>query len=170
MSQARMKGGEPEAPIRYGSAFAWCIFVLVLIAGAWSIGLLQFGAGPAADPQPLARVLSGSSPFWDSLGQQLEQSGVARANEEILGPFSDIAARVAAALYTAVLPEARESSLHWALLLLTPLIAVALFALRGGRGAKGADGIERPCGLREYLLPAAIYSHRSARVDIGLYL
>lgn len=35
---------------------------------------------------------------------------------------------------------------------------------------KGADGVERRCGLREYLLPAAIYSHRSARVDIGLYL
>jgi len=163
-------GGVPEASIRYGTALAWCIFVLLLIAGAWSIGLLQFGSEPATERHPLARVLSGASPYWDALGQQVEQSGVARANQEILGPFSDIAARVAAALYTAVLPEARESSLHWALLLLTPLIAVALFALRRGRGAKGADGVERPRGLREYLLPAEIYMHRSARVDIGLYL
>lgn len=115
-------------------------------------------------------MLSGESPFRDSIRRQIEQTGIAQANEEILGPYSDIAARVATALYTAVLPEARKSSLHWALLLLTPLIAIALFILRGGRGAKGADGVERPCGLREYVLPAAIYSHRSARVDIGLYL
>jgi sterol desaturase/sphingolipid hydroxylase (fatty acid hydroxylase superfamily) len=47
---------------------------------------------------------------------------------------------------------------------------VALYVLRGGRGAKGIDGEERPAGLREYLLPRAIYTHPSARVDIGLYL
>ncbi len=158
------------APIRHGPAFVWCVFVLVLVAGAWSIGLIQFGAEPGTETQPLARLLSGESPFAESVRQQLEQSGIARASEEILGPFSDISAHVAAALYTAVLPEASESSLHWALLLLTPLIAIVLFVLRAGRGAKGADGVERQYGLREYLLPAAIYTHRSARVDIGLYL
>lgn len=170
MARVEVLGSAPETPIRYGSAIAWCAFVLVVVAWGSSIGLLHFGNQTSVAPEPWAQLLSGESPFWDSVRQQVAHSGLAQANEAILGPFSDIAAQVAAALYKAVLPEARKSSLHWALLLLTPLIAVALFALRRGRGAKGADGTERPCGLREYLLPAAIYTHRSARVDIGLYL
>lgn len=162
--------GATDSRIRRGPAIAWCLFLLLVVAGAWSSGMLHVGATPMAAPQPLAGALSGDSPFKETVRLQLERSGIAQASEEILGPFSDISARIATAIYTAVLPEARKSSLHWAILLVTPLIALALFALRRGRGAKGADGVERPCSLREYLLPAAIYTHRSARVDIGLYL
>lgn len=169
-ADAGLSAGSVPAPIRYGPALVWCCFVAILVAGAWSIGLLQSGTEPEANRGPLAELLSGESPFRDEIRQQVKETGIARVNEEILGPFSDISARVAGALYTAVLPEASESSLHWVLLLLTPPIAIVLFLLRSGRGAKGADGVERPCGLREYLLPAAIYTHRSARVDIGLYL
>jgi sterol desaturase/sphingolipid hydroxylase (fatty acid hydroxylase superfamily) len=88
---------------------------------------------------------------------------------EILGPFSAIANQVADALWEAVLPGA-PSPLHWPLLLVTALLTIAFCIVRKGRGAKGADGIERPMGLLEYLLPRAIYTHRSARVDIWLYL
>jgi len=148
----------------------WCVFVLVMVAWSWSTGLLHVGKEANVAPGPWAHWLSGDSPFKEAVRLQLERSGITQASEEILGPFSDISARIATAIYTAVLPEARKSSLHWAILLMTPLIALALFAFRRGRGAKGADGVERPCSLREYLLPAAIYTHRSARVDIGLYL
>jgi sterol desaturase/sphingolipid hydroxylase (fatty acid hydroxylase superfamily) len=82
---------------------------------------------------------------------------------------SEQARGIAAALYGAVVPHA-QSSLYWPFLLLTVVLAVALYVARKGRGAKGADGRERPCTLREYLLPAGIYRHPSARVDIGLYL
>ncbi|HME41243.1 MAG TPA: sterol desaturase family protein [Steroidobacteraceae bacterium] len=80
-----------------------------------------------------------------------------------------IAHRVAVALYGAIVPGA-QSSLYWPFLVLTVVLALALYVMRSGRGAKGADGRERPCTLREYLLPSAIYTHLSARVDIGLYL
>ncbi len=76
---------------------------------------------------------------------------------------------VAAALYGAVVPGI-QSSLYWPFLLLTVVLAAALFVIRKGRGSKGADGRERSCTLLEYLLPRSIYTHPSARVDIGLYL
>lgn len=88
---AGLSAGRVTAPIRYGPAISWCAFVLALIAGACSIGLLHFDTAPAEDPPPPARALSGISPFWDTVGQQFEQSGVARTSEEILGPSPALA-------------------------------------------------------------------------------
>jgi hypothetical protein len=60
--------------------------------------------------------------------------------------------------------------LHWPLLALMLATGLAFFVIRAGRGARGADGHERRVGLTEYLLPRKIYTHPSARVDIGLYV
>jgi sterol desaturase/sphingolipid hydroxylase (fatty acid hydroxylase superfamily) len=90
--------------------------------------------------------------------------------DEIVGPFSDIASQVAAALLDAVHPNSRANTLWWPLLLLLILTTVAFWYFRDGRGAKDADGREKPMGLFEYLFPKKIYTHPSARVDIGLYL
>jgi sterol desaturase/sphingolipid hydroxylase (fatty acid hydroxylase superfamily) len=114
-------------------------------------------------------LLTGESPLKREAKNLAQTLAVDQSAREILGPFSDIAHRVAAALYGAVLPNA-HSSLHWPFLILTVILAAALFVMRQGRGAKSADGRERPCALLEYLLPRSIYTHPSARVDVGLYL
>ncbi len=118
----------------------------------------------------MAEILDGKSPFKEEVVQLLEQSGIKDSAEEILGPFSDITNQVAEALWNAVLPSATTNSLYWPLLVLTALITVGFWIFRRGRGAKGADGHERPMGLLEYVLPKSIYTHKSARVDIWLYL
>ena len=89
--------------------------------------------------------------------------------EDIIGPFSDMARQIAAALRDAVLPGP-GSTFWWPLLLLTLLITIAFWIFRDGRGAKDADGKEQRMGLLEYVLPKRIYTHPSARVDIWLYL
>lgn len=117
----------------------------------------------------MADLLDGKGPFEDEVQQFIAESGIRETSEEILGPFSDIANRIVEAVWNAVFPSS-SSSLWWPLLLLTAIIAVVLWIFRKGRGAKDADGRERPMGLFEYLLPKRIYTHQSARVDIGLYL
>lgn len=145
----------------------------------WLVLLTATGAGALADvavaPVPAAAesaaaLLSGDSPFKADIVHVLADLGVPSRSEQILGPFSDVASRIGDALYESILPGARTSSLHWPLLLLTGLIAIALYGLRRGRGARGADGCERRRGLADYLLPGEIYRHVSARVDVGLYL
>ncbi|MFT5691224.1 MAG: sterol desaturase/sphingolipid hydroxylase (fatty acid hydroxylase superfamily) [Oceanicoccus sp.] len=89
--------------------------------------------------------------------------------DTILGPFSDIANQIGTALMDAVLP-APTSTLGWPLLLLTFFTAMVFWFIRTGRGAKDANGRERPMKFVEYLFPKKIYTHQSARVDIGLYL
>ncbi|MGA2399211.1 MAG: sterol desaturase family protein [Steroidobacteraceae bacterium] len=137
---------------------------------------------PAADPgvaQPTAwprnieildGLLSGASPFKESARHIAVSAGLADFSKRTLGPYSEIAARIADVVYEAVLPSSRSGTLHWPLLILTLVIGVGLFVIRAGRGARGADGRERKVGLAEYLLPREIYAHPSARVDIGLYL
>ena len=60
--------------------------------------------------------------------------------------------------------------LTWPTLLLTAGLATTIWLLRKGVGAKGADGRVRRMPLGQYLLPAEIYTHVSARVDVGLYV
>ncbi len=115
-------------------------------------------------------ALSGRSPLKAEASDALVASRVGKAAHDILGPYSDLADRIASSMYEAVLPSSRSGTLHWPILVLTIVIAIGFFFARRGRGAKDADGRERPCGLREYLLPSRLYRHPSARVDIGLYL
>ncbi len=60
--------------------------------------------------------------------------------------------------------------LTWPILLLTVGLATTIWLLRNGGGAKGADGRVRKMPLRQFLLPSEIYTHASARVDVGLYV
>ena len=60
--------------------------------------------------------------------------------------------------------------LTWPVLLLTVGLATTIWLFRKGVGAKGADGRVRKMPLRQFLLPAEIYTHVSARVDVGLYV
>lgn len=117
----------------------------------------------------MADVLDGKGPFKEQMQQFVAESGLKESSEEILGPFSDITNRVAEAVWNAVFPGA-TTTLWWPMLVLTALITIAFWFFRKGRGAKDADGRERPMGLLEYLVPKKIYTHQSARVDIWLYL
>ena len=60
--------------------------------------------------------------------------------------------------------------LTWPILLLTAGLATTIWLFRNGAGAKGADGRMRKMPLRQFLLPTEIYTHVSARVDVGLYV
>jgi sterol desaturase/sphingolipid hydroxylase (fatty acid hydroxylase superfamily) len=60
--------------------------------------------------------------------------------------------------------------LHWYIILLTLVLATLIFLIRGGHGARGADGRERKTSYLNYLLPKDIYTHISARVDIWLWV
>lgn len=145
------------------AAAAYVGLLLLLVAG------VVFWSGTDSLAGRAVAFLGGGSPFREAVVESVGASVPAQQAATILGPYSDIAARVGNALYVSVLPPV-GNSLNWFILLVTLVIAVALYFLRGGRGAKSADGVERPAGLREYLFPRAIYSHPSARVDIGLYL
>jgi sterol desaturase/sphingolipid hydroxylase (fatty acid hydroxylase superfamily) len=81
------------------------------------------------------------------------------------GPMTELAAR-ASALFAENLPK----DLRWSMLLTMLALATCIWLLRGGHGAKGADGRERASGLLAFLLPRDIYTHPSARVDVWLYL
>lgn len=117
----------------------------------------------------MVEVLTGKSPFKEQAQEYAQQSGIAESAEEILGPFSEMATMVADSLWNAGFPSSSTNSLHWPYLLVTLVLCIVLWKFRSGRGAKDADGVERPMGLLSYLFPRRIYTHRSARVDIGLY-
>ena len=119
----------------------------------------------------MAQVLSPESPFKQEVQQYLEESGIKETTDEILGPFSDITNQVVEAMWNALLPGSPFSSLSWELLTFTFICAAAFWFFRKGRGSKDSNGRERPAkSLLQYLFPKDIYTHQSARVDIGLYL
>ena len=119
----------------------------------------------------MAQLLSPESPFKEEVQRYLEESGVKERTDEILGPFSDITNQVAEAIWNALLPGSPFSSLSWELLTFTFICAAGFWFFRKGRGSKDASGRERPTtSLLQYLFPKDIYTHRSARVDIGLYV
>jgi len=115
-------------------------------------------------------ILTGESPFKEDLKILLNDAGVTSASEQVLGPFTEITQAVGEAILDGFLPASTTNSLHWPFLLLTVALAIVLFVVRKGRGAKGADGTERPAGFWQYLLPRDIYMHQSSFVDVGLYV
>ena len=88
--------------------------------------------------------------------------------EAIVGPFTDLLRRASGVwdIIAANVPR----DLHWKTLLLTLFLAILIYLLRRGHGAKSAGGRERKTGLLNFVLPKDIYTHISARVDIWLYL
>ncbi|MEL7185707.1 MAG: sterol desaturase family protein [Pseudomonadota bacterium] len=86
----------------------------------------------------------------------------------ITGPFTELVQESARIIWN-VTAENMPNDLHWRTLLLTAALAIAIYYLRGGHGARDAGGRERKTSLLNYLLPKDIYTHVSARVDIALY-
>ncbi|MDG2376292.1 MAG: sterol desaturase family protein [Woeseiaceae bacterium] len=119
----------------------------------------------------MAQELSPESPFKEEVQKYLEESGVKETTDEILGPFSEITNQILEAMWNALLPGSPFSSLSWELLTFTFICAAVFWFSRKGRGSKDSTGRERPAkNLLQYLFPKDIYTHQSARVDIGLYL
>lgn len=88
---------------------------------------------------------------------------------EVVGPFTDMVQRSAQVIWQ-VAADNVPKDLQWQYIALTVVLATFIWWKRGGRGAKGADGRERPSGLLDFLLPRDIYTHVSARVDIWLWV
>jgi len=85
------------------------------------------------------------------------------------GPLTEMTREALAVVWnTAAANVPRD--LHWYMILLTLAMATAIYFVRGGRGAKGADGRERKTGLLNFLLPRDIYTHVSPRVDVWLWV
>ncbi|MEH6592907.1 MAG: fatty acid hydroxylase family protein, partial [Halioglobus sp.] len=88
---------------------------------------------------------------------------------ESIGPLTEASDWLANFIWQD-LASAVPHDLQWKIILLTLAIATGIFWARGGRGSRGADGGERKANLLQYLFPKDIYSHTSARVDVGLYV
>jgi sterol desaturase/sphingolipid hydroxylase (fatty acid hydroxylase superfamily) len=88
---------------------------------------------------------------------------------QAVGPFTELVDTYGPQVWNTLAANVPRD-LHWNWLLLMFAIALLIFVLRGGRGAKGADGRERSSGLLQFLLPRDIYSHVSARVDVWLWV
>ena len=88
---------------------------------------------------------------------------------ETIGPFTDMVQQVASVVWVTV-ADNTPRDLHWYIILLTLFLATLIFLIRGGHGARGADGRERKTAYLNYILPKDIYTHISARVDIWLWV
>lgn len=89
--------------------------------------------------------------------------------EAIVGPFTDMVQQIFPVVWDTAAANI-PGDLHWDRLVITFVLAIALFYYFRGRGSKGADGRERAASLREYLLPRDIYTHISARTDVWLWV
>ena len=85
------------------------------------------------------------------------------------GPFTELLEQYGPRVWETLAANVPRD-LRWNWLLFMVAIALAIYLVRKGRGAKGADGRERPSGLLEFLLPRDIYTHVSARVDVWLWV
>ena len=89
--------------------------------------------------------------------------------ETSIGPLTFLTEEVGGYVWHSVSTDF-PADLLWPSLLMTLILATALYAYRNGRGSRGADGRERPASYLQFLLPRDIYTHASARVDIGIWL
>lgn len=88
---------------------------------------------------------------------------------QAVGPFTELVEKYGPRVWDTLIANVPRD-LRWGWLILMFSIALLIFVFRKGRGAKGADGRERHCGLIEFLLPREIYTHVSARVDVWLWV
>ena len=97
------------------------------------------------------------------------EADAAESAGNILGPLTDMTQRVASVVWHTAAANV-PGDLRWRTLLVTVFIGTLIFLICRGHGAKGADGRERKTGLLNFLLPKDIYTHVSARVDVGLWV
>lgn len=90
-------------------------------------------------------------------------------HEITTGPLTYLAEEVGGYLWHSVSVDF-PPDLLWPSLLMTLVLATALFWYRGGLGSRGADGRARKAGYLQFLFPRDIYTHVSARVDIAIWL
>ncbi len=90
-------------------------------------------------------------------------------SQDTIGPFSEIKTTLSNISWTDISANLPRD-LQFDVLLLTLIIAILIWWLRRGHGAKGADGHERKSGIISFLLPKDIYTHASARVDVLLWI
>lgn len=93
----------------------------------------------------------------------------ASSQETITGPFTSIAQGAIDIVQEVVGPNLPRD-LRWEIIMITLIIATAIWLMRNGHGSKGADGLERKANLGQFLLPGDIYTHVSARVDVYLWV
>ena len=79
--------------------------------------------------------------------------------EHTIGPINELFSAV-----MALLSEHVPRDLTWPMLLLMLAIATAIWFIRDGWGAKGADGCVSQQSLIPFLLPKEIYTHTSAKI------
>ncbi len=85
--------------------------------------------------------------------------------EHTIGPINELLGAV-----IATIGEHVPRDLTWQMLLLMFAMATGIWVLRDGWGAKGVNGRVKQRGLLHFLLPKEIYTHTSAKVDVGLYV
>lgn len=88
---------------------------------------------------------------------------------EIVGPFTELQQALLGFDWSSLSAHIPRD-LYWDSLLLTVFIAIVIWFKRKGQGSKGADGYPRKAGLLQFLIPKDIYTHQSAKVDVGLWL
>ena len=94
----------------------------------------------------------------------------APAGTELTDPFTEMVRQASAFIFD-IVGANTPFDLRWDRLLITLFLACCLFLFYRGRGGRGADGRERENkGLLAYLLPKDIYTHVSAKVDLGLWV
>jgi len=93
----------------------------------------------------------------------------ASAEQVAAGPLTQLSAQITDYVWRSVSLDF-PPDLLWPSLLMTVILAIALYWYRGGRGSRGADGRERQAGFWQFLFPRDVYTHASARVDLGLWL
>ena len=99
---------------------------------------------------------------------KLVESSLEFDGSVLMGPFTEITQSVGSVFWE-LLSTNVTGSLHWSMLLVTLALVILLYWKREGRGAKTADGRERQSHtFLEFLFPADIYRHVSARVDLWL--
>ena len=91
-------------------------------------------------------------------------SRILEAMDNTIGPINELLSVV-----ITTLGEHVPRDLTWPMLLLMLAIAITIWLLRDGWGAKGVNGRVTQLRLLPFLLPKAIYTHTSAKVDVGLY-
>ena len=88
---------------------------------------------------------------------------------EIVGPFTDIVQQASTFIWN-IASTNIPNDLHWDRLLITLFLAICLFMYYRGHGSKSAKGEVRQVEIVEYLIPNDVYTHVSARVDVGLWV